>query len=159
MLDDNSPRRKWDEFVALTYVRVLRFNAPTRIVPLLRQWSADGVHLSPLPLQQAIKGQLLIEDHSERVDGLQFLLDVHISRDIYTTRYVDRLIAARLAEIGDEAESGEGDEMSGLLRRERRILEKFRRLTPRTQNVADAKDSVSDVLPMKTKRHTIYGNT
>ena len=159
LLDEHFPRKKWDEFVALTYVRVLRFNDPSRIVPILRRWSSDGVHLSPLPLQQAIKGQLLVRDPRERVDGLQFLLDAHASRDIYTTRYADRLIAARLEELQSEeaAAASSGSDDAEFLRRERRILDRFRKLMPRSSTVAEVKDSVSDVLPMKTKRHTIYG--
>jgi hypothetical protein len=157
LLDANFPRNRWDEFVGLTYIRVLRFNEPTRIVSVLRKWSTDGVHLSPLALQQAIKGQLLVADDGERVDGLQFLLDAHIARDIYTTRYADRLIGERLDALkAAEATTSDAEDHNGLLRREKRVLNKFRQLMPRSQTLAEVKDSVSDVLALKTKRHAIY---
>jgi hypothetical protein len=146
LLVQNLDRANWDEFLSLQYIRALRFNEPERIVPVLRQWRANGVHLSPLALQQAVMGQLLVREDAIRVDGLSFLAQVHVDNDIYTMRYTLRLIQAH----SDSLPPTEA------YRRERELLKSLSALSPRSLNVAEAKDSVSDVLPVSSKRHNLY---
>jgi hypothetical protein len=147
LLQRHLPRPQWDDFLATQFMRVHRHNAPEQMLPVLQDWSARSVKISPLVLQEAALGVAYIGAAEARLATMRFLVGTMRRLEVYTMPYTQRTLQTHLKNL--EAASALTDE-------ERKMVAALSALSPRQKALVDVKDSCTDVTAGSSLRHKTY---
>lgn len=173
LCETEHPKPLWDAFLASTFLRVLRFHAPSRVGEVVAAWRRDGIHMSPLTLQEAAMAVMCIDDDRQRLPQLRLVHDLNVEHDVYTMPYTNRYIAAVMAAryrnrqqvaqpstappaAADGATAGDAAAAAGPCEEETRLVNRLCHIAPKHLMMADVKDSTSDILPGTHKGCVVY---
>lgn len=152
------PEPQYDEFLRQTSLRVLRHHSPDRLKLYMGRFFEDKAinMVSPIVLQEGLMIAASIDDDTLRFDLLRRVWRLVVKRDSYvvpyTSRYIRRLHEQRLflrgGSVGSQQVSIE----------EQSLVQEIVEFKPRSINLLDVKDGVSDFAVGSTKKNVFVSS-
>jgi hypothetical protein len=163
LLDRSFPAAQFDDFLCLTYCKLLRKHRPEVIVAALEGWRAAGTNHTPIVLQEAAIAAVRIPDEDNppvsaarrRLDAIAYCIERIRAVDSYIASYTQRHVESiyldrcatrqRQGTILDAVDLKDADE-------ERQLVEELMGLQQRTAR-HDSKPSVWDLGPLRQRKN------
>lgn len=147
LLDKFCDHAKMDDFLRATYIRLLRHHAPELVLPTCCGWRDGGHRLSPIVLQEALMGAVMVDDPAERHRAVRYIWKTLLERDSYIMPFTKRLLQRRLGELRARPAGVTADEDS--------LMGEMIAMQPRHLSLLDLKDSAADFV-VGTSKKNVY---
>ncbi|ORC89348.1 uncharacterized protein TM35_000121230 [Trypanosoma theileri] len=145
LIDEHFDTAKMDDFLRATYIRLLRHNAPEKVLSTLSLWREKSQRTSPIVLQESLMCAAMVGAEKERWKAMKEIWKSLLERDSYVMPFTKRLLQKRLKELRARP-SGVADE-------EVALFEEMIGMQPRHLSLLDMKDSTGDFVVGTSKKN------